>query len=334
MALKRQALKNVKQASWLFGHPVVRANLNSVAYWSRPTTAPLNAKGGGWMPCLHGRVQTNDDWAALYVPVNEYPIGLFTEAQWSYYMTTTQTMGANIVFWVHDPDDFNKRAEITQLGGHADLGKTAGYNAFEFTTSTGGMFWYGEDWSGSSVASLTGSNLTAGTQYTWAQFQTDNLFKDWLIYRISIEMGWEASGTFDQVWIAEVKLNEVPIPLIPREGDLVPVHTYYTGSADITTGGSTCAPKTPFQLLNVSLHMSANPGATSLYTIQVLRDNDKHASDYDAVLHYSDLRVPTTTTTRNVIFGEGYEFDEDDVIDVLLNGNGETYGLVYTWKPL
>ena len=325
---KRQALKNVFNASWLFGHPVVRANLNSVAYWSRPTTSPLGQKGGGWMPCLHGRLQTNDDWAACYIPVNEYPITHFTEAQWSYYMTSTQTMGVNIVIWVHDADDFDKRAEITQLGGHADLEKTSGWNAFEFTTSTAGMFFYGEN--------TTGTNLTAGAgnQYTWSQFQADNLFKNWVIYRISLEYGWEASGTFDQVWIGELKLNEVPIPLIPREGDLVPVHTYYTGSSDITTGNGTINPRTPFQLLSVSLHIDVNPGQTSAYTIQVLRDNDKHATYYDTVLHTSDLFVPTSATSRHVIFGEGYEFDEDDVIDVLMAINSKNYGLVYTWKPL
>ena len=208
MTAKRQALKNVHNASWLFGHPVLRASNNSVARWVAATTSPLNQKGGGWLAELYGGVQTGDDWAACYIPVNEYPISHFTDAQWSYYMTATETMGVNIVFWVHDADDFDNRAEITQLGGHADLEKTSGWNAFEFTTTTGGMFYYGEG--------TTGTLLTAGTQYTWAQFQADKLFENWVIYRITFEYGWEASGTFDPAYLAEVKLNGVPVPLVPK----------------------------------------------------------------------------------------------------------------------
>jgi len=209
MTVKRQAHKNVFQASWLFGHPVVRAANNSTARWAMPPNPTVAQKGGGWLVELVGGLQTGDDFAACDIPTNEYPVPLFQEAQWSYYMNATQTMGVNIVIWVHDPDDFDNRAEITQLGGHADLEKTSGWNAHEFTSATGGMFYYGEG--------TTGTNLTAGTQYTWAQFQADALFKDWLIYRISFEYGWEASGTFSAAYLAEVKLNQIPVPLIPPQ---------------------------------------------------------------------------------------------------------------------
>ena len=123
-------------------------------------------------------------------------------------MGATETMGVGIVIWVHDPEDFDKRAEITQLGGHADLEKAAGWNAFEFTSATAGMFFYGEN--------TTGTALTAGTQYTWSKFQEDELFKDWVIYRITYDFGWEASGTFSAAYLAEVKINAVPIPLKPE----------------------------------------------------------------------------------------------------------------------
>lgn len=328
MTVKRQAPKNVFHASWLFGHPVVRANLNSAAYWSRPTTSPLNAKGGGWMPCLHPRVNTGDDWSALYIPVNEYPVTLFNELQYSYYMTSAQSSGVNPVIWLHDPEDFDDRVEVTYEAAEVDKG--AGWNAFEFSTSADQNRYYGE----LSTAASGKTNLSSGTKYTWAEYQADNLFKNWVIYRISIEAGWLASSTFDQCWVAELKLNEVPIPLIPREGDLVPVHTYYTGSANIATTEATINPRTPFQLLSVSFHVDVNPGQASAYVIQVLRDNDKHATYYDTVLHSSDIYVPTTTTSRHVIFGEGYEFDEDDVIDILWTNNSKNYGIVYTWKPL
>ncbi len=207
MTVKRQALKNVNTASWLFGHPTLRANNNSSAKWLAPSTSPLNQKGGGWLAEFDGGVQTGDDWAAAYVPVNELPVQMFEQAQWSYYMTSTQTMGVNIVIWVHDADDFDKRAEITLVGGHASLEKAAGWNAHEFTAAQEGMFFYGEG---------TGNSLlVAGTQYTWAQFQADRLFKDWVIYRITIEYGWEAAGTFNPAYLAELMLNKVPIPLVP-----------------------------------------------------------------------------------------------------------------------
>ncbi|GAH33004.1 unnamed protein product, partial [marine sediment metagenome] len=101
------------------------------------------------------------------------------------------------------------RAEITQLGGHADLEKTEGWNAFEFTSATGGMFYYGEGVSG------TDNIAVAGTQYTWSQFISDALFKTWDIYRITLEYGWEASGSFGDVYVADLQLNGKMIPLKP-----------------------------------------------------------------------------------------------------------------------
>jgi hypothetical protein len=318
--MDRQALKNVKQASWLFGHPVLRSDNNSVAYWSRPTQSPLNQKGGGWMPCLHGRVQTGDDWAALYVPVNEMPLPVFQEAQWAYYMTGTETMGVNIVIWVHDPADFDKRAEITQLGGASGLEKAAGWNAHEFDKTTTQMFFYGEG--------TTGTTLTAGTQYTLEEFQADPVFKHWTIYRISLEYGWEASGTFDPVWIAEVKLNQIPIPLKPNEVDIeAPIFQYETAAG--TAIATALAPKTPFQLLRVDLHL--NSAATQdTFTISV--DAGKTASVYDtkllsqAMSGYQDL-VQT--------FGEGFEFMETDEIDCAwANNDQKTYGITYVWRSM
>ena len=210
MVKKHQSLKSVTRASWLFGHPVLRADNNSKARWSARTISPYYQKGGGWLAELEGNVQTNDDWAAVYVPVNDMPVKMFVEAMWSYYMTTSDSFGVNIVIWLHDPEDFDKRVEVTQLGSASGLEKGAGWNAHEFNIDTTQMFFYGEN--------TTGTDLTAGTQYTWAQFQADDLFKDWTIYRVSIEFGWQASGTFGTAFVAEIKLNEVPIPLVPKSG--------------------------------------------------------------------------------------------------------------------
>ena len=212
MTVKRQAHKNVNTASWLFGHPVLRADNNSTARWVTKTTSPYYQKGGGWLAELNGGVQTGDDWAAIFIPVNEFPVHMFDAASWSYYMTTTDSYGVNIVIWAHDAEDFDKRVEITQLGSNSTIAKAAGWNAHKFNPATTQMFYFGEN-----VPNLT--QLTAGTQYTWEQFQADPLFKDWLIYRVSIEFGWQQSGTFGVASVAEVKLNEVPIPLVPAVQD-------------------------------------------------------------------------------------------------------------------
>ena len=319
MTVKRQALKNVHQASWLFGHPVLRSTGVSQAYWAKSTTSPYPQKGGGWSALLYGGVQTGANYAAIFIPVNEMPITVFEKAQWSYYMTGTETMGVNIVAWVHDPEDFDKRAEITQRGNVSGLEKAAGWNAHEFNTATTQMLFYGEG--------TTGTNLTAGTLYTWAEFQADNLFKNWVISRISLEYGWEASGTFDQVWVAEVKLNEIPIPLIPREGDLeASIFQYQTGTGAISAA---LKPKTPFQLLSVMIHFAS---AQTQDTITVTCDAGKTATVYDTLL-VSEAASGITDLVRT--FGEGFEFAEDDEIDVAHAGNdGDVYGLTYAFKAL
>ncbi len=295
---------------WTFGEPTLAYNKNSIAYWARGMSAPrYHQSGAGWKACLHGRAQTGDDWAALVIPVNEMPLTDFYMAKWSYIMTSAQSMGANIVIWAHDPDNFIYRAEITQLGGIAGLTKTSGRNAHVFDPTATQMFYYGE------ITGTPDTCPTAGTLYTWAQFKDDSIFKNYTIYKVTIEMGWEASGTFDQVFVGDLILNNKNILLKPRsDADLAPVHTYYTGSSDITTGNGTVNPKTPFRLLSASLHLDVNPGEAAPFIIQVLRDNDKHATYYDTVLHTSDMYVPTDALSRHVIFGEGYEFAEDDVI--------------------
>ena len=310
----------------IFGEPTLAHANNSRAYWSRGTTSPRNQKSAtGWQACLHGRVQTGDDWAALYVPVQDVRVPEFDTAKWSYYMTTTQTMGANIVIWVHDLTDYDKRAEITQLGGVAGLEKTSGWNAHEFDSTDAGMFYYGEN--------TTGTALTAGTQYTWAQFQADVLFKTWTIYRISIEMGWEASGTFDHVWVADLTLNKTNIPLMPRsDADLAPIHDLqYTASALALT----VAPKTPFQLLSIDLHTDASLAGTAL-TITKDADADGLTSAvyFDTVLYSVDL--PTLTSTSLYKTFEGIEsLSEADELDIAQSNTGsKNIGCDVCWKPI
>lgn len=193
----------------IFGQPTLASANNGIARWIRGSTSPLDQKSpSGWLAELYGGSQTGDDWARINIPVYELPLTEFTKStQWSYYMTNTETMGVNIVIWVHDPNDFDKRAELTQLGGHSGLEKASGWNAHELSLSATQFFFYGEG--------TTGTALTAGTQYTLAQFQADVIFGTWTIYRITFEYGWEASGTFESAYLADVKLNGIPIILRP-----------------------------------------------------------------------------------------------------------------------
>lgn len=315
-----------------FGEPELRYNKNSIAYWSRGMSDPrYHASGTGWQACLHGRLQTGDDWAACYIPVNELPLPLLSTARWAYILQSAQTMGMNIVIWVHDPANPLIRAEITQLANVVGLTKTEGRNAHVLNQTTDQFFYYGEGIANTSLITGAGPDNLFGLD----DFQGDERFNSMTIYRISFGMGWEASGTFDHAWLADLVLNDIQIPLKPRsDADLAPVHTYFRSSTDWTTGTAIIAPKTPFQLLSVSLHLDANPGEAAPFIVQVLRDNDKHTTDYDTVIHTSDMFVPADATSRTPIFGEGYEFAEDDVIDVLLNGSEQAAGLVITWKPL
>ena len=194
----------------LFGKPILRYYGSGMAGWCKENSLSQWQKGSGWTANLYGGAQSGDDWAAIFVPANEMPVPDFNNAQWSYYLTALETMGVNIVIWIHDTNDLSKRAEVTQLANVAGLAKAAGWNAHKFNPATTQMFFYGEN--------TTGTDLTAGTNYAWTSFQTDALFKNWTIYRISIEYGWEASGTFDDAWVADLKLNGERILLRPEEG--------------------------------------------------------------------------------------------------------------------
>lgn len=197
----------------VFGKPILRSANNGMASWSKVNNLSQWQKGNGWQVDLYGGLQTRDDWASVFIPVNELHLTDFNSARWSYYMTATQTMGVGIVIWIHDNDDLSKRAEVTQLANVSGLGKAEGWNSHTFNKATTQMFFYGEN--------TTGTKLTAGTQYKWSQFQEDPLFRNWTIYRISFDYGWEASGTFDHVWLAEINLNGLNIPLKPGDGESV-----------------------------------------------------------------------------------------------------------------
>jgi hypothetical protein len=200
-----QIVKGAREAGWLFGSPILLAGGTGQVYWDKNST--YSQKGTGWQAVLYGGVQSGDDWAACYFSTNELPITQLDELQWSWYQTNAESMGLGVVIWMHDPDDFDKRAEVTQLANVAGLDKGAGWNSHEFDSTVTQMFFYGEN--------TTGTALTAGTLYTWDEFQADTLFKDWVAYRISWDWGWDASGTYENAYLTEVKINGIYVPVRP-----------------------------------------------------------------------------------------------------------------------
>jgi hypothetical protein len=252
--------KGASAAGWLFGKPVLQWANSGLAGWSKTNSLSQNQKGSGWTADLYGGAQSGDDWAALYIPVNELPVPQLTSAQWSWYQTNAESMGLGIVIWVHDPDDFDKRAEITQLGGVAGLEHASGWNAHEFDSTDAGMFFYGEN--------TTGTDLTAGTQYTWAQFQADTLFKNWVIYRLSWDWGWEASGTFESAYLAEIKVNGMYISLVPDERPGFETKTVFKATAsDSSTVATIITPTSGHRVRINSIFMNTASSTAAQFEV-------------------------------------------------------------------
>lgn len=94
-----------------------------------------------------------------------------------------------------------------------------------------------------------------------------------------------------------------------------------TGAAAIA---KTLAPGLKFRLLRVELHLSAAPTTSEDFTITL---DAGDGSAYDVVLYTRDLSVGSVTDLV-VPFGDGYEFEADDEIDVAYtNTDTKTYGL-------
>lgn len=192
--------------TWTFGKPTLSANKAGRAHWFKAGTSPFDQKSAtSWLADLYGGAQTGTDWARINIPINEMKVTDFTAAQWSYYVTSEEVYGVNIVIWIHDPDDFDKRAEVTQSGSSTLLDKGTGWNSHKFSVSNLDMFFYGEG--------TSGEGLTA--PFTWAEVQADVIFSAWTIYRISLEWGWYSTGTFESAYVADISLNGELIPLYP-----------------------------------------------------------------------------------------------------------------------
>ena len=96
----------------------------------------------------------------------------------------------------------------------------------------------------------------------------------------------------------------------------------WTGAGAI---GATLVYNQKYRLLRVELHLSAAPTTSQNFTIT--RD-DRRGSLFDAVFYKRDLSVGSVTDLI-IPFGDGYEFDKDDELDIAYtNTDGVTWGIL------
>jgi len=311
----------------MFGEPSLVARNNGSASWAKTGVSPLDQKSAtGWLANLYGGVQSGwDDYARVEIPVNEMKVTDLSAAMWSYYMTEAETFGINMVIWVHDPTDFDKRAEITQQADIATLIKAAGWNAHVLSTSVAQFYFYGEGESGNDVCTTEGPP----NYYTWAQYQSDAMFSTWTIYRISFEYGWQTGDNeFKDAWVADIKINGQLIPLKPDSGGS---GRFKRIRATATSGAIAVAfaPQTPFKDLSVMLHLAAVATTAANLTINV----DAGA---DALYDTNLLTIAmVANAVTNLVVKESGPFMADDVIDVdWANADGTDYGITVSVRTV
>ena len=93
------------------------------------------------------------------------------------------------------------------------LEKGSGWNAHELNVATDQFYFYGENTTG------TGLTSAAPNYYGLDDFQGDALFKDWTIYRITFDNGWQTGNNeFKSAYVADIKINGQIVPLGPLSG--------------------------------------------------------------------------------------------------------------------
>ena len=320
----------------MFGEPVLRARNNGDAVWVSPSTSPLDQKGSsGWLANLYGGIQSDwDDYARIEIPVNELPVPLLHTAKWSYYMTEAEAFGINMVIWVHDPYDFDKRGEITLKADHANLEKpSATWGAHELHPETDYFYYFAEGEANESICVDEGpANL-----YAWEDFQGDECFNTWTIYKISFEYGWhDGDNEFKDAYVADISLNNQLIPLKPDSGGSGRIGHR---RLEVVTGDVllVLSPKTNFRLLSLSVHVDAVPADNKPFTATVdsVIPGGTDAEHFDTLILSEDM-FDTSDTSLFVAFGEGYDFGDTEEIDFEADNDTENndYGVVVTYQTV
>ena len=107
---------------------------------------------------------------------------------------------------------------------------------------------------------------------------------------------------------------------------------FYTGSGNLASGEALLAPKTPYRLLSISMHLDGQQTSASSFVVSLLSEQ---GTNFDPAILTDDMDVPAGKVSLYAPFGQGYEFGMDDELDlVYTNGGTKTYGLTYTYEVL
>ena len=185
----------------------------------------------GYAARLIGGAQSSwDDFALIKVHVTSMLLRDLKGANWQYWMENTEQMGVNLVIHIHNPDDLDQEAEISQQADIATLDKAAGNNSHELVLTTDQFYYYGYS---------TGSGLTEGAPnyYGMDDFQEDPLFYNWVIDSISLAYGWHSGDlVFDDAMVYKWNVNGTDIPLRPSVRQLAMSKHYIDNDIPISSG--------------------------------------------------------------------------------------------------
>ena len=227
-----------------FGQPEIRCDNEGWGQWE---SKALQAKYkdsydtnrqfryGNWAVHLNGGPQASgESWASVSVPVNDLKVADIHSIAYDWYAHQLGTahildIGPNLVFSAYDPNDHAKRVDfntyavdnnIFMSDGLANRPVEAGWYKYEMTDkdATERVYWYGNN------TGTHDSVVTEGSDYYWSQYVVDNIFKDWVVYRVQVMIGyWGSTRSTGDVWIGNLRINDIPVKWEPSEAEKIEI---------------------------------------------------------------------------------------------------------------
>jgi len=223
-----------------FGQPEIRCDNEG---WGKWESKALQAKYkdsydtnrqfryGNWAVHLNGGPQASEEsWASVSVPLNDLKVADIHSIAYDWYVHQAGSahiadIGPNLVFSAYDPTDHAKRVDfntyavdnaIFMSDGLVNRPLEAGWYKYEMTDkdATERVYWYGNN------TGTHNSVVTEGADYYWSQYVVDNIFKDWVIYRVQVMIGyWGATRSTGDVWVGNLRINDIPVKWEPSEAE-------------------------------------------------------------------------------------------------------------------
>lgn len=139
--------------------------------------------------------------------------------------------------------------------------------------------------------------------------------------------GTHYTGETMWVMLGNWSINGVEYQVMPNEGQVF--YKSYTGNAAIAALEAPLTPKCKFRLLKVEIHLNGDPAEADNFVVNLDAGDD---ANYDTNLLTQDMNGSTSLVKT---FGKGFEFEADDVIDIVYdNATTKTYGLRYAYEIL